>query len=87
MLAGALLCGWGWLPELPPSCISAFPQVWCNNSQLPVDHVLAGSFETAMRVSYTRDPLPHQYINSVRDPFQCRAVGEDGVVNTRCLRP
>lgn len=25
-------------------------QVWCNNSQLPVDHVLAGSFETAMRL-------------------------------------
>lgn len=30
-----------------------FLQVWCNNSQLPVDHILAGSFETAMRVSYT----------------------------------
>ncbi|KFM03458.1 Coatomer subunit alpha, partial [Aptenodytes forsteri] len=27
-----------------------FLQVWCNNSQLPVDHVLAGSFETAMRL-------------------------------------
>ena len=27
-----------------------FIQVWCNNSQLPVDHVLAGSFETAMRL-------------------------------------
>lgn len=26
-------------------------QIWCNNSQLPVDHILAGSFETAMRVS------------------------------------
>ena len=26
-------------------------QVWCNNSQLPVDHVLAGSFDTAFRVS------------------------------------
>lgn len=25
-------------------------QVWCNNSQLPVDHVLAGSFETTMRL-------------------------------------
>lgn len=25
-------------------------QNWCNNSQLPVDHLLAGSFETAMRV-------------------------------------
>ena len=26
-------------------------QLWCNNSQLPVDHIRAGSFETAMRVS------------------------------------
>lgn len=26
-------------------------QTWCNNSQLPADHILAGSFETAMRVS------------------------------------
>ena len=25
-------------------------QVWCNNSHLPVDHIVAGSFETAMRV-------------------------------------
>ena len=26
-------------------------QVWVNNSQLAGDHVLAGSFDTAMRVS------------------------------------
>jgi len=25
-------------------------QTWCNNSKLPVDHILAGSFETAMRL-------------------------------------
>uniref|UniRef100_UPI00398F0CAA coatomer subunit alpha n=1 Tax=Pristiophorus japonicus TaxID=55135 RepID=UPI00398F0CAA len=25
-------------------------QVWCNNSQLPVDHIVAGSFETATRL-------------------------------------
>jgi coatomer subunit alpha len=25
-------------------------QLWCNNSKLPVDHILAGSFETAMRL-------------------------------------
>ena len=31
-------------------CVFPPGQVWCNNSQLPVDHVLAGSFETAMRV-------------------------------------
>jgi len=28
-------------------------QVWCNNSHLPVDHIVAGSFETAMRVIIT----------------------------------
>lgn len=27
-------------------------QVWVNNSQLPGDHVIAGSFDTAMRVSF-----------------------------------
>ncbi|KAG8146581.1 putative Coatomer subunit alpha protein, partial [Naja naja] len=40
--------GGGWDIEedldLPPEL------VWCNNSQLPVDHILAGSFETAMRL-------------------------------------
>ncbi|RMB90615.1 hypothetical protein DUI87_32879 [Hirundo rustica rustica] len=40
--------GGGWEVEedldLPPDL------VWCNNSQLPVDHILAGSFETAMRL-------------------------------------
>nr|XP_002131264.1 coatomer subunit alpha [Ciona intestinalis] len=25
-------------------------QVWCNNSQLPVDHITAGSFDTAFRL-------------------------------------
>ncbi|KAF6023984.1 COPA [Bugula neritina] len=25
-------------------------QLWCNNSKLPVDHIRAGSFETAMRL-------------------------------------
>lgn len=39
--------------ELCPSrsLLDSLSQVWCNNSQLPVDHILAGSFETAMRVS------------------------------------
>ena len=36
---------------VPPTKGTSQAQVWCNNSQLPVDHVLAGSFETAMRVS------------------------------------
>lgn len=35
---------------VPPTKGTSQAQVWCNNSQLPVDHVLAGSFETAMRV-------------------------------------
>ena len=35
---------------VPPTKGTSQCQVWCNNSQLPVDHVLAGSFETAMRV-------------------------------------
>jgi len=32
-------------------------QVWCNNSHLPADHVVAGSFETAMRVTISCDLL------------------------------
>ena len=32
-------------------------KVWCNNSHLPVDHIVAGSFETAMRVSIIVMPL------------------------------
>lgn len=35
---------------VPPTRGTSQSQVWCNNSQLPVDHVLAGSFETAMRL-------------------------------------
>ncbi|NXH23106.1 COPA protein, partial [Bucco capensis] len=35
---------------VPPTKGTSPAQVWCNNSQLPVDHILAGSFETAMRV-------------------------------------
>lgn len=33
-----------------PSRGSNPAQVWCNNSQLPVDHLVAGSFETAARL-------------------------------------
>ena len=36
---------------VPPTKGTSPTQIWCNNSQLPVDHILAGSFETAMRVS------------------------------------
>ncbi|XP_069119880.1 coatomer subunit alpha-like isoform X1 [Argopecten irradians] len=35
---------------VPPTKGQSQAQVWCNNSQLPVDHILAGSFETAMRL-------------------------------------
>lgn len=35
---------------VPPTKGISPTQMWCNNSQLPVDHILAGSFETAMRV-------------------------------------
>ncbi|XP_064607662.1 coatomer subunit alpha-like [Liolophura sinensis] len=35
---------------VPPTKGTSQAQVWCNNSRLPVDHVLAGSFETAMRL-------------------------------------
>lgn len=35
---------------VPPTRGTSTAQSWCNNSKLPVDHVLAGSFETAMRL-------------------------------------
>ncbi|KAM7379705.1 hypothetical protein PAMP_005239 [Pampus punctatissimus] len=35
---------------VPPTKGMSPTQMWCNNSQLPVDHILAGSFETAMRL-------------------------------------
>jgi coatomer protein complex subunit alpha (xenin) len=35
---------------VPPTAGTNPQQVWANNSHLPVDHVLSGSFETAMRL-------------------------------------
>lgn len=35
---------------VPPTRGTSLAQLWCNNSKLPVDHILAGSFETAMRL-------------------------------------
>ncbi|KAJ0011557.1 hypothetical protein NQD34_012532, partial [Periophthalmus magnuspinnatus] len=35
---------------VPPTKGMSPSQMWCNNSQLPVDHILAGSYETAMRL-------------------------------------
>ena len=34
---------------VPPTPGTSPQQVWANNSQLPVDHVMAGSFQSAMR--------------------------------------
>lgn len=49
---------------VPPTKGMSQAQVWCNNSQLPVDHVLAGSFETAMR-------LLHDQVGMVNfEPFK-----------------
>lgn len=35
---------------VPPTKGTPVTQLWANNSQLPVDHVLAGSFESAFRL-------------------------------------
>lgn len=35
---------------VPPTKGTCQTQIWCNNSQIPVDHILAGSFETAARL-------------------------------------
>ncbi|CAK8683346.1 unnamed protein product [Clavelina lepadiformis] len=35
-----------------PTKGTAQTQVWCNNSQLPADHILAGSYDTAFRLLY-----------------------------------
>uniref|UniRef100_A0A452S0H5 Coatomer subunit alpha n=1 Tax=Ursus americanus TaxID=9643 RepID=A0A452S0H5_URSAM len=35
---------------VPPTKGTSPAQIWCNNSQLPVDHILAGSFETAIEL-------------------------------------
>ncbi|KAK3720320.1 hypothetical protein QZH41_020401 [Actinostola sp. cb2023] len=35
---------------VPPNKGTSQAQIWCNNSQLAVDHILGGSFESAMRL-------------------------------------
>ncbi|CAB4037147.1 coatomer subunit alpha, partial [Paramuricea clavata] len=35
---------------VPPNKGTSQAQVWCNNSRLPVDNVLGGAFESAMRL-------------------------------------
>ena len=49
--ATAALGGEGEGYYVPPTPGTSPQQVWANNSQLPVDHVMAGSFQSAMRVS------------------------------------
>ena len=38
---------------VPPTKGTSQLQVWCNNSSLVHDHVAAGSFESASRVTVT----------------------------------
>jgi coatomer protein complex subunit alpha (xenin) len=35
---------------VPPTKGTCQTMIWCNNSHLPADHIVAGSFETAMRL-------------------------------------
>ena len=37
---------------VPPTRGPSQLQVWVNNSQIPVDHILAGSFESAFRLMH-----------------------------------
>lgn len=39
-------------------------QIWATNSQLPADHVIAGSFESAFR-------LLHDQVSKNQDHIQC----------------
>jgi len=43
---------------VPPTRGPSQLQVWVNNSQIPVDHILAGSFESAYR-------LLHEQVSNV----------------------
>ncbi len=42
---------------VPPTKGTNQSQVWVNNSHLPVDHVVAGSFDSAARVSMDKPLL------------------------------
>lgn len=42
---------------VPPTRGNSQTQVWCSNSQVPVDHLVAGSFDSAARVSIFRIAL------------------------------
>ena len=35
---------------VPPTRGNSQSQVWCTNSQVPIDHIVAGSFDSAARV-------------------------------------
>lgn len=60
---------------VPPTKGIGPTQMWCNNSQLPVDHILAGSFETSMRVCAQRD------INFLQIVFVCFLIFPQDIIN------
>ena len=43
-------------------------QYWVNNSKLPVDHILAGSFETAMRLLHDQVMLGQRLLGLGPNP-------------------
>jgi len=47
---------------VPPTKGPSQLQAWVNNSQLPVDHILAGSFESAFR-------LLHEQVSVITAPI------------------
>lgn len=55
---------------VPPTHGVPQTQVWCNNSKLPVDHVLAGSYETAFRLLHDQvgfinfEPLKNLFLTT-----------------------
>jgi coatomer protein complex subunit alpha (xenin) len=55
---------------MPPTKGTSQSLVWCNNSHLPADHVVAGSFETAMRLLHDQvgvvnfEPYKHLFLLS-----------------------
>uniref|UniRef100_A0A8C7Z830 Coatomer subunit alpha n=1 Tax=Oryzias sinensis TaxID=183150 RepID=A0A8C7Z830_9TELE len=73
---------------VPPTKGMAPTQMWCNNSQLPVDHILAGSFETAMRLLHDQvgvvnfDPYKPLFMQTLSRARTCYL----GLPSLPCLR-
>ncbi|TSL47686.1 Coatomer subunit alpha [Bagarius yarrelli] len=72
---------------VPPTKGISPTQTWCNNSQLPVDHILAGSFETAMRLLHDQvgvvcfEPLKPLFLQT----FSRGRVSYVGLPSLPCL--